>query len=60
VAALEPHFLEALGEAMEMPRPTVAGLAKRFVTEDAAHWEAWARTRDLPIAALRDPSPPES
>lgn len=60
VAALEPHFLEALGEAMEMARPTVAGLAARFATEDAAHWEAWARPRDLPIAALRDPSPPES
>jgi alpha-methylacyl-CoA racemase len=60
VAALEPHFLAALGEAMEMPRPTVAGLAARFATEDAAHWEAWAQPRDLPIAALRDPSPPES
>jgi hypothetical protein len=39
---------------------TVAALAERFATEDDAHWETWARSRDLPIAALRTPTLPES
>ena len=34
--------------------------AQRFATEDAEHWEAWARAHDLPIVALRDPSHPKA
>ena len=60
VAALEPHFAKALAEALEVREFSVAQVAARFATEDAQHWEAWARPRDLPIVALRDPSPTES
>ena len=61
VAALEPHFARGArrgaGDAETSPSPA---LAARFATEDAEHWEAWARSRDLPIVALRQPFPPES
>lgn len=60
VAALEPHFAKALGEALGVREFSVEQVAARFATEDAEHWEAWARPRDLPIVALRDPSPTES
>jgi alpha-methylacyl-CoA racemase len=60
VAALEPHFAAALAEAFQLDRLSIDRVAARFATEDAEHWEAWARPRDLPIVALRNPSPPES
>ena len=59
VAALEPHFARALGEALDILPLDSERLARRFATEDARHWEAWARARDIPIAALQLPSPPE-
>ncbi len=55
VAALEPHFARALGEALEILPLDRARLAARFAAESAQHWEAWARARDLPIVALRTP-----
>jgi len=55
VAALEPHFARALAEALQLDRLDIPRLKARFVTETAAHWEAWARARDLPIAAVRTP-----
>ena len=60
VAALEPHFAAALADAFDLERLSIDRVAARFATEDAEHWEAWARTRDLPIVALRTASPPES
>jgi crotonobetainyl-CoA:carnitine CoA-transferase CaiB-like acyl-CoA transferase len=60
VAALEPHFAKALAEAFGLDKLTVDRVAARFATEDAGHWEAWARPRDLPIVALRTASPPEN
>jgi crotonobetainyl-CoA:carnitine CoA-transferase CaiB-like acyl-CoA transferase len=60
VAALEPHFAQALAEAFDLKSLSIDRLAARFATEDADHWEAWARPRDLPIVALRNPSPPEN
>ena len=60
VAALEPHFAKALGEALGVTPLDIPRLAQRFATETAAHWEAWARAHDLPIAALRTPTPNES
>lgn len=60
VAALEPHFAKALAAALEIDVLRADRVAARFATEDAEHWEAWARPRDLPIVALRTASPPES
>jgi len=60
VAALEPHFAAALAEAFGFERLTVDRAAAVFATEDAEHWETWARPRDLPIVALRTASLPES
>lgn len=59
VAALEPHFARALGEALEILPLDKARLAARFAAESAQHWQAWARARDLPIVALRIPSATE-
>ena len=59
VAALEPHFARALGEALEILPLDKARLAARFAAESAQHWEAWARARDLPIVALRIPAATE-
>jgi crotonobetainyl-CoA:carnitine CoA-transferase CaiB-like acyl-CoA transferase len=59
VAALEPHFAESLGAALGIVPLEAKALAARFAQESAGHWEAWARSRDLPIAALRSPSTPE-
>jgi crotonobetainyl-CoA:carnitine CoA-transferase CaiB-like acyl-CoA transferase len=60
VAALEPHFADALGAELQIVPLDAARLAARFAQDTALHWESWARQRDLPIAALRPPSPPES
>jgi len=59
VAALEPHFARALGHALAIEPIDAARLAERFAAETARHWESWARARDLPIVALRTPSPTE-
>jgi crotonobetainyl-CoA:carnitine CoA-transferase CaiB-like acyl-CoA transferase len=60
VAALEPHFAQSLGDALGVVPLDTQRLATRFAEETAEHWEAWARARDLPIAALRLPPTPES
>lgn len=53
VAALEPHFAQRLAEAFDLPALDAAALTERFGRESAAHWEAWALERDLPLVALR-------
>ena len=58
VAALEPHFAERLAASLGLPGLDAATLAERFSAESAAHWEGWARERDLPILAVRNPPPP--
>lgn len=60
VAALEPHFARALGEALGIVPLDIKRLTARFAEQTAGHWEAWARARDLPIAALRPPPTFES
>jgi crotonobetainyl-CoA:carnitine CoA-transferase CaiB-like acyl-CoA transferase len=59
VAALEAHFAEALGAALDIVPLDAERLAARFARESTGHWEAWASARDLPIAAIRSPSTPE-
>ena len=54
VAALEPHFAQRLAQALGLAELTHAALRERFLARDAEDWEAWARERDLPIAALPD------
>lgn len=53
VAALEPHFAERLAASLELGTLDAAVLRERFAAESADHWERWARSRDLPILALR-------
>ena len=51
VAALEPHFRARLYEALSLPDGSP--LTDAFRTRPAADWEAWARERDIPLAAIR-------
>jgi crotonobetainyl-CoA:carnitine CoA-transferase CaiB-like acyl-CoA transferase len=53
VAALEPQFRVRLYQALDLTAS--ADLAARFRERSAAEWDAWARERDLPIAAVRAP-----
>jgi crotonobetainyl-CoA:carnitine CoA-transferase CaiB-like acyl-CoA transferase len=52
VAALEPHFRARLYQGLGLPdgSPIDAALAART----AGEWEQWARTRDVPLGAVRD------
>ncbi len=59
IAALEPHFWRKMGDEMGISAPTCAQLQEFFLTHTAEEWEAWARERDLPIAALRPAAPIE-
>ena len=54
VAALEPHFAQRLAAELDLQALDGQALARRFGTQAAAHWESWARDRDLPIVAVRD------
>jgi alpha-methylacyl-CoA racemase len=56
VAALEPHFARQLAQSLDMATLSVDGLRERFATDTADRWEIWARERDLPIVALRNPT----
>ncbi len=53
VAALEPHFAARLAAALSLPVLSHDALREKFGAQPAAHWEAWARERDLPLVALR-------
>jgi alpha-methylacyl-CoA racemase len=52
VAALEPHFERALYEQLQLPARS--DLTARMRERTAEDWEAWARERDLPLAAVND------
>jgi len=51
VAALEPHFERRLTDALGLSAGTE--LASHLLARTAVEWEDWARTRDLPIVAVR-------
>lgn len=53
VAALEPHFLARLLDALGLSVADGESLATIFAQKSAATWEAWAEERDLPIAAVK-------
>jgi hypothetical protein len=52
VAALEPHFLERLGQALGLVVVTAESLAEAFRYRPAAEWERWAAEKDLPLVAV--------
>ena len=52
VAALEPHFEAALYDELQLPPR--ADLTSCMRERTAEEWEAWARERDLPVAAVND------
>jgi alpha-methylacyl-CoA racemase len=57
VAALEPQFRRALGEALGgVDTGDHDALARAFVERPADEWQAWAEARDLPIVEVRLPS----
>lgn len=53
LAAIEPRFQERLREALGLAVLTREALAAAFAARAASEWEAWARERDLPLAALK-------
>lgn len=52
VAALEPHFIDRLKEKLGLSKLTHEALSEAFRRKNAAEWEAWARSLDLPIRAV--------
>jgi alpha-methylacyl-CoA racemase len=52
VAALEPHFAEALARALSLSTFTHDALSQAFASEPRAHWAAFAATHDLPLVPL--------
>jgi crotonobetainyl-CoA:carnitine CoA-transferase CaiB-like acyl-CoA transferase len=53
LAALEPHFRDTLLAALDLEDATHEALAAVFARRTVAEWEAWARERDLPLAAVQ-------
>jgi len=56
IAALEPHFAQNLASALGFESLDSQQLRERFASDSAENWESWARERDLPLVALRNPS----
>ena len=56
VAVLESHFREHLERELEVSAADGEALGRVFLSRTATDWEAWAHARDLPIAAVHDPS----
>ena len=59
LAALEPHFAQRVAEAFGLPALDRTTLAARFAREGTAHWERWAKQRDIPLVALHDSPTPD-
>lgn len=54
LAALEPHFMQRVEAALELPNATHEQLAEAFASRTASEWERWAEEHDIPLAAIRD------
>jgi crotonobetainyl-CoA:carnitine CoA-transferase CaiB-like acyl-CoA transferase len=54
LAALEPHFWQRLAQAVGHQSPSREQLAAFFSTRAADEWEAWGRTADVPVVAVRE------
>ena len=57
MAALEPRFAQRLAQHFALAEIDIESLRGLFAAHDAGYWEAWARKHDLPIVAVRIPSP---
>jgi crotonobetainyl-CoA:carnitine CoA-transferase CaiB-like acyl-CoA transferase len=55
LAALEPQFLARVAEGLALDEVTAEALAAAFATRSTAAWVAWARERDIPLAAVSSP-----
>jgi len=53
VAALESHFALRLGKELGVDPLDKASLEAVFMSYNAAHWEKWARSADLPLVVVR-------
>ncbi|HEX5041880.1 MAG TPA: CoA transferase [Candidatus Polarisedimenticolaceae bacterium] len=53
LAALEPRFLQTLGEALGLAPVTADRLRAVFPTRTAADWEAWGRQHGVPLTRVR-------
>lgn len=51
LAVLEPHFRDRVCAALGVPA-TAADFAAAFAGGTAASWQDWARTHDIPLAAV--------
>jgi alpha-methylacyl-CoA racemase len=52
VAALEPHFRERLARELGVALDDRDAVGARFLTDTSAGWQAWGRSRDLPMVAV--------
>lgn len=55
LAALEPHFVTRLAEAVDLAPEALTRerLAEVFATRSAGAWQEWADARDIPLVAVR-------
>lgn len=53
LAALEPHFLQALLEAVDEVPLSTDSLGRFFSGRSSDDWVAWGNTRGIPVAAIR-------
>jgi len=52
VAALEPHFRDALARELGVDAADAAAVARTLAQQTAVQWQAWAEARDLPMHAV--------
>jgi alpha-methylacyl-CoA racemase len=55
VGALEPRFVGRLTSELKLTANARAELENIFRSRSAAEWEQWAKERDLPICAVKNP-----
>jgi alpha-methylacyl-CoA racemase len=54
VAALEPHFRDALARELSVDVDDRAALARALEERSAPEWERWAEARGLPLVAVKE------
>jgi alpha-methylacyl-CoA racemase len=59
LAALEPHFQQRLIAELGLACASQEELQRVLLTRTAQEWEAWAASRDVPLATVREALPAE-
>jgi len=54
LAALEPHFWQRFEQAVNLPNPQHASVAKAMAERTVGEWEALAESHDLPLCRLNE------